>query len=87
MIAGAFEFIDIPRDSPERDAAVMHFMVMCSAWLIFLFALALHGYPPKIPVSPVALLTTALGFFTMVFGARLGGKLVYEFGVGTKAAR
>ena len=65
MIAGVFDFIAIPRDSPARDAAVMHFMVMCSAWLIFLLALALHGYPPKTPVSPAALLTTALGFFTM----------------------
>jgi uncharacterized membrane protein len=84
MIVGVIDFIDIPQGSPARDAAVMHLMAMCSAWLIFLLALALRGYPPKVPVPIAALLTTVLGFFTMAYGARLGGKLVYEFGVGTR---
>ena len=60
-------------------------MAMCIAWLIFLVALALHGYPPKTPVSLAALITSAAGFLAMAYGARLGGKLVYEFGVGTNS--
>ena len=49
MIAGVFDFVDLPQDSPARDTAVSHFMAMCSAWLIFLVALALRGYPAAIP--------------------------------------
>jgi len=85
MIAGAFDFIGLPQDSPARDAAVVHFMAMCSAWVFFLVALALHGYPPK-PANLAALLTTAAGFVIMAYGGWLGGKLVYEYGVGRKPA-
>jgi uncharacterized membrane protein len=83
MIVGMLDFMDVPRDSPARDAAVMHLVAMCSAWLIFLVALALRGFPPAAPVPIAALIANAAGFLTMVYGARLGGKLVYEFGVGT----
>ena len=83
MISGVLDFTDLPKDSPARDAAVLHLMAMCSAWLIFLLALALHGYPPKVPVSVGAQSATAAGFLCMAYGAWLGGKLVYEFGVGT----
>jgi uncharacterized membrane protein len=83
MIAGVLDFLDVPKDSPARDAAVMHLMAMCSAWLIFLVALALHGYPPTTPVPIAALIASATGFLAMAYGAWLGGKLVYEFGVGT----
>ena len=84
MIAGIFDFAALAKDSPARDAAVMHLMAMGSAWLIFLVALALRGFPPTSPVSIAALITTAVGFVVMVYGAWLGGKLVYEFGVGSK---
>jgi uncharacterized membrane protein len=82
MIAGVVDFVDLPRDSPARDPAVSHLMAMGSAWVIFLLALALHGYPPKSPVSIAALVTTVIGFIAMAYGAWLGGKLVYEYGVG-----
>jgi uncharacterized membrane protein len=84
MIAGIIDFMDVPKDSPARDVAVTHLMAMCSAWLIFLVALALRGYPPKTLVSSAALIASAAGFLTLLYGARLGGKLVYEFGVGAK---
>lgn len=84
MIAGVFDLVDLPKDSPARDTAVMHLMAMCCAWLIFLVALALRGFPPKTPVSTVAQIASATGFLTMAYGAWLGGKLVYEFGVGSK---
>ena len=86
MIAGIFDFVGLAKDSPARDPAVTHLMAMCSAWLIFLTALALHGFPPKPEISIVALATTVVGFVIMAFGGWLGGKLVYEFGVGRKPA-
>jgi uncharacterized membrane protein len=83
MITGVVDFTELPKDSPARDSAVTHLMTMCTAWLIFLFALALHGIPPKVPVSIAAQAATAVGFAIMAFGGWLGGKLVYVFGVGT----
>jgi uncharacterized membrane protein len=84
MIAGVLDFMDLSKDSPARDTAVMHLIVMCSAWLIFLVALALRGFPPNAPVPTAALIASATGFLAMVYGAWQGGRLVYEFGVGAK---
>jgi len=84
MIAGIVDFLGVPRDSPARDVSITHLMAMCSAWLVFLVALALHGYPPTTPVPPAALIASAAGFLAMAYGAWLGGKLVYEHGVGAK---
>jgi uncharacterized membrane protein len=84
MIAGMFDFAAVPPESPARDTAVNHLMTMASAWVIFLLALALHGFPPKVPVSMAAVIATAAGFLTMAFGAWQGGRLVYEFGIGSK---
>ena len=83
MVLGMVDFVDIPKDSPARDPAITHLMAMCSAWLIFLVALALRGFPPTTPVSIAALIASATGFLALAYGAWLGGKLVYEFGVGT----
>jgi uncharacterized membrane protein len=82
MVAGVVDFLDVPRESPARDTSVSHLVAMCSAWLIFLVALALHGYPPKTPVSLAALIASAAGFLTMAYGAWLGGRLVYQYRVG-----
>jgi uncharacterized membrane protein len=60
-------------------------MAMCGAWLVVLVALALRGFPPTTPVAIAALIASAAGFLVMAYGAWLGGKLVYEFGVGTTA--
>ena len=83
LIAGVIDFLDVPKDSPARDTAISHLMAMCSAWLIFLVALALRGLPPTTPVPIAALIASAAGFLVMAYGAWLGGKLVYEFGLGT----
>ena len=83
MAAGIIDFLGVPRESPARDVSVSHLMAMCSAWLIFLVALALHGYPPKTPVSLAALIASAAGFLAMAYGGWLGGRLVYQYRVGT----
>jgi len=83
MVAGIVDFRDVPRECPEHDVSVSHLMAMCSAWLVFLVALALHGYPPKTPVTLAALFASAAGFLVMAYGAWLGGRLVYQYRVGT----
>lgn len=83
MVAGIVDFLDVPRESPARDVAISHLMAMCSAWLIFLVALALHGYPPKTPVSLAGLFASAAGFLAMAYGGWRGGQLVYQYRVGT----
>ena len=82
MAAGIVDFLGVSRDSPARDVSITHLMAMCSAWLVFLVALALHGFPPKTPVPLAALIASVAGFLAMAYGAWLGGKLVYEHGVG-----
>ena len=82
MAAGIFDFLDVPRESAAREVSVSHLMAMSSAWLIFLVALALHGYPPKTPVPLAALIASAAGFLTMAYGAWVGGRLVYQYRVG-----
>ena len=82
MVAGIVDFLDVPRESPARDVSVSHLMAMCSAWLIFLVALALRGFPPTTPVTIAALIASAAGFLTMAYGAWLGGRLVYQYRVG-----
>jgi uncharacterized membrane protein len=82
MIAGVVDFTGLRKDSLARDPAVSHLMAMCGAWLVFLVALALRGFPPTTPVSTAALIASAAGFLAMAYGAWLGGKLVYAYGVG-----
>jgi uncharacterized membrane protein len=86
MIAGILDFAALPNDSPARDTAVTHMLLMCVAWLLFLVGLALRGYPPAEPAPLGALIVTALGFGVMAAGGWLGGRLVYEFGVGRRRA-
>ncbi|HEV7606711.1 MAG TPA: DUF2231 domain-containing protein [Steroidobacteraceae bacterium] len=84
MLAGIVDFTALPEDSPARDTAVTHMMLMCGAWLLFLVGLALRGYPPTDPAPLGAIIVSALGFAIMAAGGWLGGRLVYEFGVGRK---
>jgi uncharacterized membrane protein len=85
LITGVLDFADLPKDSPGRDTAVSHLITMCSAWLLFLVALAMRGYPPQSPTPLAAVVITAAGFAVMVVGAWMGGRLVYEHGIGQKA--
>ncbi|MEO8016850.1 MAG: DUF2231 domain-containing protein [Pseudomonadota bacterium] len=84
MLAGILDFAKLAKGSPARDTAVSHMMVMGAAWLIFLSGLALRGYPPPSPAPVAAFVLTAIGFAVMAAGAWMGGRLVYEFGVGRK---
>lgn len=82
MLAGVFDYRGLPDKSPARDTAVNHLMTMCGAWAVYFFSLVLRGYPAVAPTPPSAVVATLVGFVALAVGARSGGKLVYEFGVG-----
>jgi uncharacterized membrane protein len=87
MLAGILDFAQLPKESPARDTAVSHMMIMCVAWLSFLAGLALRGYPPHAPAPVSAVILSGIGFAVMAAGAWTGGRLVYEYGVGQKSTR
>lgn len=84
ILTGLFEFTTIARTRRAQEVAVMHMLVMCSAWLIFLVSLAARTYPPRAPSTIWPTAIAAAGWFTMAVGGWLGGRLVYRFGVGVE---
>jgi uncharacterized membrane protein len=86
MLAGLLELRIIDSQSEAMRVATWHLMVMATVWMCFLVALLL-------PISPeldhaTAQLATIIcamtGFLLMAVGGWLGGRLVYEFGIGVK---
>jgi uncharacterized membrane protein len=89
MAAGFSELLSIGSDTEEMRIATRHMMVMATAWTFFLIALVL----PMTATTVIAPRTAEIadmasawtGFLLMCFGGWLGGRLVYEFRVGTQA--
>ncbi|HEY7688667.1 MAG TPA: DUF2231 domain-containing protein [Dongiaceae bacterium] len=90
MAAGLMELRSIGEGSAAMRVATWHLTVMATVWLCFLVALLLSGASSAVIGSPTAQLTAAasavIGFLLMAVGGWLGGRLVYEFGVGVKGA-
>ncbi|HEU4592439.1 MAG TPA: DUF2231 domain-containing protein [Steroidobacteraceae bacterium] len=82
MLAGFLDLVTIAQGNPARDTAVFHMLAMSTAWLLFLVSLALRGFSLEAAPSAWAIAIAVAGFLVMVFGAWLGGQLVYRFGVG-----
>jgi uncharacterized membrane protein len=82
MIAGFLDFAAIPRDEPAQGVAVTHLLAMSTAWLLFIVSLGMRGLPATSPPSIWATFTTLVAWVVMAFGGWLGGRLVYEFGIG-----
>ena len=82
MVAGFFDFAGIPREEPAQGVAVSHLLAMSTAWLLFIVSIALRGLPATNPPSMWATVTAIVAWGVMAFGGWLGGRLVYEFGVG-----
>jgi len=87
MLAGFFDFAAISRDEPAQGVAVSHLLAMGTAWLLFIVSLAMRGLPATNPPSIWATVTALVAWVVMAFGGWLGGRLVYEFGIGTDRAR
>jgi len=86
MVAGALELRSIEGRSEAMQVATWHMMVMATVWVCFVMALVL---PMATGVSTEYLQLSAaaaagVGFLLMAVGGWLGGRLVYEFGVGMK---
>lgn len=82
MVAGVLDYAALPRDHAAQDTAVVHMLVMATAWLAYLASLALRGLPGVAPPPTAAVAAAGVGFAAMVVGGWLGGRLVYRFGVG-----
>ena len=82
MVAGFLDFAAIPRGEPAQRVAVTHLLAMSTAWLLFIVSLAMRGLPAMNPPSIWATATALVAWAVMAFGGWLGGRLVYEFGIG-----
>ena len=88
MAAGAMELRSIEARSEAMRVATQHMMVMGTVWLCFLTAfLLVQSEDGSITPPATALAATAsagLGFLLMSVGGWLGGRLVYELGIGVR---
>ena len=87
MLAGGFELRAIDSHSEAMQVATWHMMLMATAWFCFLAALILQ-VSAGLDRSTLSLVVTPCaiaGFLLMIAGARLGGRLVYDYGVAVKS--
>jgi uncharacterized membrane protein len=89
MAAGLLELRAIDSRSDAMRVATWHMMVMATAWVCFLLALVLPisagAAMDQSTAQLVGVLSAATGFLLMSVGGWLGGRLVYEFGIGVKS--
>jgi uncharacterized membrane protein len=88
MAAGFLELRTIDERGQAMNVATWHMMIMAAAWFCFLVALLLSTSSQTIIDRGTAQIVTAasagLGFVLMSVGGWLGGRLVYEFGIGAR---
>jgi len=88
MVAGLLELRTIDERSEAMRVATWHLMIMAGVWLCFLIALLLSTSSQTImdrwTAQLVAAASAGVGFLLMIVGGWLGGRLVYEFGIGVK---
>lgn len=86
MLAGLLELRSIDNSGDAMSVAIWHMMVMATVWVCFLFAWLLSvsaGFDPATARLGAAACAVA-GFVLMAVGGWLGGRLVYEFGIGSR---
>jgi uncharacterized membrane protein len=88
MIAGLSELRRLEARSEAMRVATWHLMVMATAWFCFLLALLLATAAEtaidRWTAQTGAAAGAGIGFILMALGGWLGGRLVYEFGVGAR---
>jgi uncharacterized membrane protein len=89
MILGLIELRSIGSRDEAMRVAISHMMAMATSWVCFVFALVIPistGAGWDRSTAQLATVATAcLGFLCMAIGGWLGGRLVYEFGIGVAA--
>ena len=88
MAAGLLELRAIDSRSAAMRVATWHMMVMATAWVCFLLALLLPTFSraalDRSTAQLAGVASAGVGFLLMSVGGWLGGRLVYEFGIGVK---
>jgi uncharacterized membrane protein len=86
IAAGLLELRAIDSQSEAMRVATWHMMVMATAWVCFLLALLLSISAAAALDHATAQLagvaSAGVGFLLMSVGGWLGGRLIYEFGIG-----
>ena len=83
MGAGLFEFARIAEGSPALADARTHMLLAMTAWVLYAASLLLRlqGMHLVEPAWP-AIATSIAGFLCLAAAGWLGGKLVYQHGIG-----
>lgn len=89
MFAGLFELRSLASGSPAMEVATWHMMAMSTVWVCFLAAILLSGSTglDHSTAQVGAVVCAGVGFLLMGIGGWLGGRLVYEFGVGVRESK
>ncbi len=88
MVAGLMELGKIDQQSPAMKVANQHMMLMMASWSFYAVSLFLRldgthlGQPGMVAVA-----MSVAGLIVLCIGGWLGGKLVYEYGVGTRSSQ
>jgi uncharacterized membrane protein len=86
MAAGLMELRLIDSRSEAMRVATSHMMAIAAAWVCFMLALvmtiATEASLDKQTAQLAAVAAASVGFLLMSVGGWLGGRLVYEFGIG-----
>jgi len=88
MAAGFIELLKVDADSPTSRDVNRHMLLMMAAWCCYAASLFLRldGTTLTRP-GALGVALSATGFVVMCFAGRMGGKLVYEHGVGVRGHR
>ncbi len=86
MFAGVFELRSIASGGRAMEVATWHMMLMSTVWVCFLAAILLSVSTglDHLTAQVGAVACAGAGFLLMGIGGWLGGRLVYEFGIGVK---
>jgi len=84
MLAGFLDYAAIPDQHSAQKTALSHMLVMVVSWLLFTASLTARAFAPRTAPSLWAIGTDMSACIVMIFGARLGGTLVYSFGIGVR---
>ncbi len=86
MVAGMLELGKIDQQSPAMKVANQHMVLMMTSWSLYAVSLFLRldgthlGQP-----GMVAIALSVAGLIVLCIAGWLGGKLVYEYGVGGRS--
>ena len=90
MAAGLLELRAIDSQSEAMRVATWHMMIMATAWVCFLLALVLPisagaAALDHLTAQLAGVASAGVGFLLMSVGGWLGGRLIYEFGIGVRS--